>query len=121
MSNSPFLALIISIFKTSVSPSPTKRARVCLVHEDCLTHRVATQETLVDGHTLRLFSLTLSMLYRRPAMQRGIELIKSWVKGSPFIHTSAFFSGRMRPFSVRHVKAGGFWRLSISSETQQKE
>lgn len=35
-------------------------------------------------------------------------------------HTSAFFSGWTRPFSVRHVKAGGFWRLSDSSEIQQK-
>lgn len=35
--------------------------------------------------------------------------------------TSAFFSGWIKPFSVRHMKAGGFWRLSVSSETQQKE
>lgn len=36
-------------------------------------YMVATQKTLVDGHTLRLPSLTLSLVYGALAMQGEIE------------------------------------------------
>lgn len=82
---------------------------------------IAATQIHADGCTPRLFSLTLSLWHTCGAERDGV--IKAPVEWPSFIHTltSAFFSGWMRPFSVRHVKAGGFWRLSISSEIQQKE
>ena len=111
--------LKLQILKLSVSPRPTKMAQVCPVHEDWLTYSNHLRNTCRRTHPQAALPNS-TMLCSTPALQRRMGWIKPWVERSPFTHTSAFFSGRMRPFSVRHVKAGGFWRLSISSETQEK-